>query len=371
VDELKAALSRVVESGRYVLGPEVEAFERQVAEALGVRHAIGVSSGTDALLCALLAVGVGPGDEVVLPAFTFFATASAVRRTGATPVLCDIDPDTFNLDVESAASVCTERTRAVIPVHLFGQAADIDALRAALPTEEIAIVEDAAQAIGASYRGRPVGALGTLGCFSFYPTKNLGGLGDGGLVTTEDDDLAARCRLLRVHGDPGGYRHELWGGNFRLDALQAAALAVKLPHLEPWTVARREHAAGYRHALLNAGVAAPDGAAAEAGQLVLPAVRFERHVFNQFVVRVPRASGGRDAVRARLAERGVPTQVYYPRPLHHQPCLRDFGYTDDALPESCRAAEEVMALPIFPALHPDERARVVEALVEVLGAGCA
>jgi dTDP-4-amino-4,6-dideoxygalactose transaminase len=336
--ELTAAFQRVLRSGRFILGAEVERFERAAAEMLGVRHAIGVSSGSDALLVALLALGVGPGDEVVCPAYTFFATAGAIARLGATPVLVDIEAPGFTLDPRALAAAITPRTRAIVPVHLFGRAADLDAIARAAGS--IPIVEDAAQAFGATIGDRQAGSVGAMGCFSFFPTKNLGGFGDAGLVVTDDADLARRARMLRAHGSAEKHRHALVGGNFRLDALQAALLSVELPHVADRLAARRANAARYDALFSAAGLAAIDRPAIEPGA-----------TFNQYVIRAP---GARDALRAFLAENGVDTEIYYPLPLHLQPCFAALGKPEGSLPEAERAARETLALPIFPGLQGDE-----------------
>ncbi|HJL14882.1 MAG TPA: DegT/DnrJ/EryC1/StrS family aminotransferase [Sandaracinaceae bacterium LLY-WYZ-13_1] len=372
--ELVAAFRRVLESGRYILGPEVEAFERECAGYVGAAHAIGVSSGTDALLVALMALDVGPGDEVICPTYTFFATAGAIWRLGATPVFVDSQPRCFGLDPAQLAERRTARTKAIVPVHLFGQCAAMDALREA--AGEVPIVEDAAQALGASWRGTMAGALGTLGCFSFFPSKNLGGFGDGGLVTTDDDALAARVRRLRVHGAEPKYVHAEVGGNFRLDALQAALLRVKLPRLEDAIHRRRAHAWAYAEAFVQLGIGAPapgPGCRTACGvadptdaPVLLPTACDQGHSFNQYVVRIP---GRRDAVRARLAEQGIGTAVYYPTPLHAQACFAPLGHAPGDFPVAERLAEESLALPIFPELGAHERDRVVEAIGDALRDG--
>lgn len=348
--DLTAAFLRVLRSGQYILGGEVAAFEQAVAAYLGVEHAIGVSSGTDAILVALLSLGVGPGDEVICPSYTFFATASAIARAGATPVLADIDPVTFNLDPAAVADRITPRTRAVVPVHLFGRPADLDSIRAAAGA--IPIIEDAAQAIGASAGGAKVGSIGAAGCFSFFPSKSLGGFGDGGLVTTRDPALADRARTIRVHGAKPKNHHRVIGGNYRLDAIQAALLGVGLPRL-PEALARRAAIAARYEALFgDAGLA---GAA-----LVLPRAA-PGVTFNQYVVRVRDAA--RERLRAFLAERGVGTEVYYPLPLHLQPALAHLGHAEGAFPVAEAAAKETLALPIFPELLDDEQAYVVDQIV--------
>jgi dTDP-4-amino-4,6-dideoxygalactose transaminase len=344
--ELTAAFQRVVRSGRYILGPEVEAFEGECARALGVRHAVGVSSGSDAVLASLMALGVGPGDEIICPAYTFFATAGAIARLGATPVFADIDASTYLLDPASVADRLSPRTRALVAVHLFGRCADIEALRALTP---LPIVEDAAQAFGAKdLLGRSAGAIGALGCFSFFPTKNLGGFGDGGLVITGDDALAARVRTLRAHGAPEKNHHTEVGGNFRLDALQAALLRVTLPRVDAAIAARREHAAQYDWLLGEAGLRAVISPSPDRGA-----------THNQYVIRVL-GEGVRDRLRAFLAREGVATEVYYPVALHRQPCFASLGHGVGSFPIAEAAARETLALPIFAELAAAEITIVVE-----------
>jgi dTDP-4-amino-4,6-dideoxygalactose transaminase len=334
--ELDAALARVLDSGQFVGGPEVEGLERELAEALGVRHVVGVSSGTDALLVLAMALGWGAGDEVVTTPLSFFATVGAIARVGARPVFADVD-ERLLLDPVAAAAACTPRTRAIVPVHLFG-------LPAAHPAVAVPVIEDAAQAIGA---GAPRGLAATL---SFFPTKNLGGLGDGGAVLTNDDALAERVALLRRHGAAARYQHVVVGGNFRLDALQAAVLRAKLPHLPAWTAARRAHAADYRARLTDAGLAG--------AELALPPAE-PAHVYHQFVVR----AAARDRLREHLAAAGIGTEIYYPSPLHLQPALAALGYQAGACPRAEAACAEVLALPIHPALAAAARAQIVAAIV--------
>ncbi len=342
------ALTRVADSQRFIGGPEVDAFEREVAGVVDVRHAIGVSSGTDALLAALMALDIGPGDEVVTSTFSFFATAGCIARVGARPVLVDIDPDTFNIDVVAAARACTARTKALLPVHLFGQSADMSAVLALGDEFHLKVIEDAAQAIGATDHGGHAGAIGNLGCFSFFPSKNLGGFGDGGLVTTNDDRLAHKVRLLRNHGMEPKYFHKLVGGNFRLDAIQAAVLRVKLPHLAGWTEARRANAARYRQMFHDAGLT---------GTVHLPSERPDRyHIYNQFVVRVP----DRDGLKEHLDAAGVGTEIYYPVPFHRQECFAGLGYRAGDFPQAEKAAAEVLALPIYPELTAEQQQYVVD-----------
>ena len=351
--ELEAAACRVLRSQRFILGPEVETFEREVASAIGVKHAVGVSSGTDALLVALMALGVGTGDEVITTPLSFFATAGVIARLGATPVFADIDPETFNLDPSEVSSRVTSRTKVVIAVHLFGRPCDIKGIREAAPN--VPVVEDAAQAIGATTNDGPVGGLGALGCFSFFPSKNLGGFGDAGLVTTEDDGLAKRVRTLRVHGAQPKYFHSLVGGNFRLDALQAALLRVKLPHLKGWTSARRTHFAYYDDAFRKAGLG-PE-------QLLLPDVSCSDQVCHQYVVRTSQ----RDQLADFLREREIDTAIYYPKPLHLQECFAELGHWEGEFPHAERAAREGLALPVHPALAPEQRNYVVQSVKRFFG----
>ena len=349
-EDLLAAIARVCDSQRFILGPEVEALERELADTLRTPHAIGVSSGTDALSVALAALDVGPGDEVVTTTYSFFATVGAILRAGARPVLVDIDPATFNIDPAAAIAAITPRTRAILPVHLFGQGAELAPLVEAASAAGVAIIEDAAQGIGAAYHDRPLGTWGALGCFSFFPTKNLCAFGDAGLVVTGDAALALRCRLLRAHGARTKYVHELVGANYRLDALQAAVLRVKLPHLAAWTEARRRNAARYRSLFAAAGLD---------DVVRLPAEAAGRtHAYHQFVVRLI----DRDRVRAHLADRGIGTEVYYPVPFHIQECLSGLGYHRGAFPAAEAAAAESLALPIYAELTEDQQAWVVEGI---------
>ena len=349
-EQLIEALSGVVRSGRFVLGPTVEELERQIAQVAGVRCAVGCASGSDALLLALMALGIGPGDEVIVPSYTFFATASAPWRLGARVVFADIEPTGFTLDVDDVARRISPQTKAIVPVHLFGQCADMDRLRQLAHQHGLHLIEDAAQAIGATLEGRAAGSLGTVGCFSFYPTKNLGGLGDGGMLTTDDPQLAQRLRLLRLHGMNPRYHHAVVGINSRLDALQAAALLVKLPQLRQWTALRVQNAARYHQLFRQHGLT---------GWLTLPSALPGRgHVWNQYVIRVP--APHRDPLRQYLARRGVSTEVYYPIPLHQQPCFAALGR--EPLPHTEQAARETIALPIFPQLQPQEQRYVVECI---------
>ncbi len=348
-EDVLAELAKVWDSGVFALGPAVGQFEREFAECLGLKHAVACASGSDALLLALMALNIGPGDEVVVPSFTFFATASAVSRLGATPVFADIDPATYNLDPKDVASRITERTRAIIAVHLFGQCAPMDRLMATVQSRQIAVIEDAAQAIGAQWVGRPAGGMGLVGCFSFYPTKNLGGAGDGGMLSTACDTLAAKFRLLRVHGMHPRYYHRMIGINSRLDAFQAAVLRVKLRHLPQWEKQRAENARRYfdlfREFQLDHILGLP---------YVDPAAK---HVWNQFVIRVP--EGNRDLLRTHLTEAQIGTEIYYPLGLHEQECFAHLGYAPEDLPETYRATREVLALPIFPELTYEEQRLLV------------
>ena len=385
-DQILAAVTRVCDSQQFILGAEVDAFEAELAGMLGVKHAIGVSSGTDALLAALMALEIGRGDEVITSPYSFFATAGCIARVGARPVFVDIDPATFNIDASKLAAAITPCTKAVMPVHLYGQSADLDGIREALRSagREIPIIEDAAQAIGARYKGRPVGSFGALGCFSFFPSKNLGGFGDGGLVTATDDDLAQRIRLLRAHGAARKYFHALIGGNFRLDALQAAVLRVKAPHLAGWTAARRRNADRYRDLFARAGLVSAVGrdfspGSDNVGRDFSPGVQDPvvlppeapgcTHIYNQFVIRVP--SHARDRLRAFLSDAGIGTEVYYPVPFHLQHCFAYLGHREGAFPESEKAARETVALPIYAELSEPQQAHVVDRIRAFLQASAA
>lgn len=352
-DEMRTALDRVCDAQRFILGPEVEAFEREAAVELGVDCAVGVSSGTDALLAALMALRIGPGDEVVLPTFTFFATAGVVARLGARPVFTDIDPDDYCMRPEDLAVRITPSTKAIIPVHLFGQSADLEAL--ADVAGDIPLIEDCAQAWGADFRETPVGGIGLMGAFSFFPSKNLGCFGDGGLVTTCDPDLHRMLRELRMHGQTGTYEHAWVGGNFRIDALQAAVLRVKLPHVRGWVAGRRRNAERYRDLFARAGLTETIGLPA--------AIPGRGHTFNQYVIRTPR----RDELRVVLNQRGIGCAVYYPLCLHLQPCFSGLGHREGDFPVSERISREVLALPVFPELTASELEEVVGAIADFHG----
>jgi dTDP-4-amino-4,6-dideoxygalactose transaminase len=346
--EIQKVISEVCEDQAFILGARVEAFEKGIAHYLSVSHAIGVASGTDALLLSLLALGVGPGDEVMTSPYSFFATVGSIVRLGAKPVFVDIDDETFNMNTTLADAALTPQVKVLLPVHLYGQCSDMAPLQTLAGEEDLKIVEDAAQAIGAKHNGQMAGGLGDLGCFSFYPTKNLGGFGDGGMVVTRDPDLAERIRLLRVHGSREPYRHELVGCNSRLDALQAVILMAKLKYLPQWTELRRQHAAFYAQLFNQAGLT---------DQVRLPVEQQGNyHVYNQYVIRVSR----RDELRKFLAKEGIGTEVYYPIPLHLQPCLKHLGQHPGDFPEAERAAQDSVALPVYPELTQDQQSYVVE-----------
>lgn len=351
-DELRAVFDRLLHSGRYINGPDVVAFEAACAEYVGVKHAIGVSSGTDALLVSLMALDIGPGDEVITTPFTFFATGGCVSRLGATPVFVDIDPVTFNIDPQSVAKAMTDRTKAVMPVHLFGQSCDMEALRGLVG--DVPIIEDAAQALGAGYRDARVGSIGQFGCFSFFPSKNLGGFGDGGLITTNDDALADKARVIRAHGSKPKYFHKIVGGNFRLDALQAALLHVKLAHLEGFHAGRRANAKLYDALFAEASLPAE--------RLTTPKLVEAGHVYNQYVIRTDR----RDALKAHLDEQKIGNAIYYPKPLHLQECFASLGYVAGQLPVSEKECDEVLALPIFAGLGEERLRRVAQVVIDFL-----
>lgn len=348
--QIAEALLRVCNTGRFVLGPEVDALEKNLAAYCRVGHAIGCASGSDALLLALMACDVGPGDEVILPSFTFFATASAVTRLGARPVFADIDPITFNVDPKAIGRLVRPATKAILPVHLFGQCVPMDPICEIAQSAGVPVIEDAAQAVGADLDGRLAGSLGDVGCFSFYPTKNLGGAGDGGMLTTNRDDLAEKLRLLRVHGMHPRYHHKIVGINSRLDSFQAAVLNVKLPHLEHWIAARQANARRYGKLFSEAGLDRVLGLPASAPN--------RRHAWNQYVIRVPDEK--RDPLRRFLTEAGIGTEIYYPIGLDRQECFAYLGYAPGDLPETDRATHEVLALPIFPELTAEEQQTVVD-----------
>ena len=371
--EVLQVIESVCASQQFILGEHVRALEAELARYCGASSGVGVSSGTDALLLALMALGIGPGDEVITSPFTFFATAGTIARTGARPSFCDIDPETFNLSPAKLESFIERscgagdggglvnratggRIRAIMPVHLYGQSADMDPLVHIARRWDLRIIEDAAQAIGTEYsNGRRIGSIGDIGCFSFFPTKNLGAFGDAGLCTTSDPELAEHMRVLRVHGGKPKYFHAVIGGNFRIDELQAAILRVKLNHLDGWTAARQRNAAYYSSAFAKAGLGS---------RVKLPRVPERgRHIFNQYVIRAER----RDALRSHLTERGIGTEIYYPVPLHLQQCFAYLGYAPGDFPESERAADETLALPIYPELSETQLAAVVAGVCDFFG----
>ncbi len=352
-DRVLEVTEAIYDSQYFILGPHVEALESAIADYCRTAHAVGVSSGTDALILALMAAGIGPGDRVLTSTYTFFATAGAIARVGAVPVFADIDPETYNLDSERLEAAidgnARQTVKAVIPVHLYGQCADMDPILALAHANGWTVIEDAAQAIGAEYCGRRAGSMGHYGCFSFFPSKNLGAFGDGGIVTTDDAERSERLKILRVHGAAPKYYHQLVGGNFRLDALQAAIVSIKLEHLDGWTAGRQKNAAGYRERFAAADLLDRVG---------LPVERQNRHIYNQFVIRVEQ----RDALRDWLTEKGVGSEVYYPVPLHLQACFADLGYRRGDLPVAEAAAEQTLALPVYPELTEDQLSYVVDTI---------
>ena len=350
--EFLEAIERVIDSGRFLHGPEVTELEKTVAQLSQTTHAIGCASGSDALLLALMALDIEPGDEVIVPSFTFFATASAVSRLGAEPVFVDIDPMTYNMDPECLQASITARTKAIIPVHLFGQCAAMDRINRIAQAHQLTVIEDAAQAIGAAWDDRPAGSWGSVGCLSFYPTKNLGGMGDGGMLVCSDDAFASKLRLLASHGMQPRYYHKLVGINSRLDTMQASVLAVKIKHLDSYTQSRCAHAARYKELFQ----------ASQLHEIVeLPRKQPKAtHVWNQYGIRVPH--GRRDALKAHLQQKGIGCEVYYPVPLHMQECFSDLGYSLGCLPNTESAAREILHLPVYPELTPAEQESVVEAI---------
>jgi dTDP-4-amino-4,6-dideoxygalactose transaminase len=381
-EELREAMDRVAESQHFILGPEVEKLEREVAAYSQCEFGIGVSSGSDALLVVLMAIGLKPGDEVVTTPYTFFATVGAISRLGAKPVLVDIDPLTYNIDPSALEAAITERTRAIIPVHLYGQMAEMDPIMEVAQRHNLCVIEDAAQAIGSEYKGRRAGSIGHYGCFSFFPSKNLGGFGDGGMVTTNDPELADRIKLLRNHGYRPKYYNKVVGGNFRLDALQAAVLGVKLKYLDQWTEARQRNAAHYRRLFAEAELSiSPEllsqvdrgteasgrtSQLSEMAGVVLPVEATDRrHIYNQFVIRC----GRRDELMAHLKKRDIGTEIYYPVPMHLQECFADLNYAAGDFPLSESAAEETLALPIYPELTEEMMATVVDAVADFYANG--
>jgi len=347
--ELERAIKEVFESQHFILGPQVVQCEEAIAAYSGCSHAVGVSSGSDALLASLMAEEIGTGDEVITTPYTFFATVGAIARLGAVPVFVDIDPVTYNLDPSQLSSKVTSRTRAIIPVHLYGQMADMDTVMEVAEQHGLVVIEDAAQAIGAKYQGRSAGSIGHYGCFSFFPSKNLGAAGDGGMVVTNNVERAEKLRCLRAHGSKPKYHHRVIGGNFRLDAIQAAVVSAKLRHLDEWTSARQCNARRYDRLFGDAGL--PIG---------LPTVVAERHIFNQYVIR----TSCRDELQAHLQKHGIATEIYYPVPMHLQECFAYLGYTVGDFPESEQAAKQTLALPIYPELTDAQAQFVGECISE-------
>ncbi|NEU30302.1 DegT/DnrJ/EryC1/StrS family aminotransferase [bacterium LRH843] len=350
-NDINKSLEEVMSSSHFILGDNVKLLERDVAFYSNVKHAIGVGNGSDALHLSLLACGVQEGDEVIVPSFTFFATAGAVARIGAKPVFVDIEPVTFNIDPAKIEAAVTNKTKAIIPVHLYGQTADMNPINKIATKYNLAVIEDAAQAIGAEYKGKRVGELGTTACYSFFPTKNLGAYGDGGMVVTNDADIAERIQVLRVHGSKPKYYHHVLGYNSRLDELQAAILNVKFPHLEEWNKQRQERASYYTTLIKEA----------ELSEVVTPeALEDRRHVFHQYTIRTER----RDELQEYLKEKGISTMVYYPKPLHLQPVFAELGYKEGDLPETEKACEEALSLPMFPELKAEQQDYVVEHIAQ-------
>jgi dTDP-4-amino-4,6-dideoxygalactose transaminase len=351
-EEIMEAIESVVLSGKFLHGPDVGELECSVAGICQTKHAIGCASGSDALLLALMALEVQPGDEVIVPSFTFFATASAVARLGAIPVFADIEPHTYNIDPSQIESNISSRTRAIIPVHLFGQCAAMDKICAIAEAKKIPVIEDAAQAIGAAYLGKPAGAWGDMGCLSFYPTKNLGGMGDGGMMVCQDDELASKLRLYAAHGMQPRYHHKVLGINSRLDTIQAAILRIKLRQLESYNVARQQNAQRYNELFTNEGLTS---------EFELPFQSpHAKHIWNQYGIRI--ANGERDALRQHLQSIGISTEVYYPIPLHLQECFKELGYSEGSLPHTEAAAKEILHLPIYPELSVEEQVAVVRGI---------
>jgi len=369
--EIDKALIDVAESQNLILGAEVEKLEKNLCEYLECKHAIGVSSGTDALLVALMAIDIKPDDEVIIPTYSFFATAGVVSRLNAKPVFIDSDPVTFNLDPSKLKSLITKKTKAIVPVHLYGQSADMDPIMQIAKEFNLKVIEDSAQSIGTQYKdGRKAGNIGDIGCYSFYPSKNLGCFGDGGLVTTNDDELAAKLRILRVHGGKPKYYHRIIGGNFRIDAIQAAVLSVKLPHLDSWTKRRQENAELYTKFFKANGLAEEEGRLKydNANKILLPKPVYKEfnlkyyHIYNQYVIRVE----NRDEVRKNLTDNEIGTEIYYPVPFHLQECFAYLGYKEGDFPVSEWCAKDSIALPIYPELTPEQIEFVVTTIKKFL-----
>lgn len=379
-EKLREAFDRVLASGQFIMGPDVLAFEQECSAMLGVKHAITCSSGTDALVMALMALGLGPGDEVILPTFTFFATAGSVARVGATPVFVDVCPICFNIDAEKAAAKITSRTKAIMPVHLFGQSADMDAIVALAQTHQLSIIEDCAQAIGSLYKGKPCGSIGHYGAYSFFPSKNLGGFGDGGLLVTNDDTLAEKARMMRNHGMQPKYFHSVVGGNFRMDTLQAALLRVKLAEYHSYTAGRQRNAVYYTEKLSQLpGIVVADPAHCQCAQrqnqwieetqaeIVLPVrYSYNEHIWNQYTIRVI-GEGRRDALKAHLQQNGIGCEVYYPLTMDQQECFASLPATSRTHCETAhRLASEVISLPIYAELSVSQLDEVIAAITDFL-----
>lgn len=369
--ELDEAVLKIAESQYFILGPEVEKMEKNLCSYLGCDYSIGVSSGTDALLVALMAIDIKPGDEIIVPDYSFFATAGVVARLNAVPVFADVDPVTFNLDPADFERKITSKTKAVIPVHLYGQSCDMISLIEIAAKKNIKVIEDAAQAIGVQYKdGRFVGTIGDIGCFSFFPSKNLGCFGDGGLVTTNNKELAEKIKLLRVHGGVEKYYHKIIGGNFRLDALQAAVISVKLPHLDVWSEARRRNAQLYSKLFIETGLAEEEGRINfdERNKILLPQAAYKHegvknyHIYNQFIIRVKK----RNELKAFLTENNIGNEIYYPVPFHVQECFSFLGHKKGDFPVSESLADSTLALPVFPELTEEQIKYVVEKIREFL-----
>ncbi|MCX6893252.1 MAG: DegT/DnrJ/EryC1/StrS family aminotransferase [Verrucomicrobiota bacterium] len=368
--EIEAVMAEVMESQHFILGPQVQKCEEAIAGYSACAYGVGVSSGTDALLICLMTEGIGPGDEVITTPYTFFATAGSIARAGAKPVFVDIDPTSYNLNASEIESKITPRTRAIIPVHLYGQMADMDAVMEVAQRHRLLVIEDAAQAIGAEYKGRRAGSIGHYGCFSFFPSKNLGAAGDAGMVVTQDPTRAENLIRCRTHGSKPKYYHKVIGGNFRLDTLQAAVVAAKLRHLDNWTSARQRNAERYNLLFQESGLPIADSSRYESGGnqsacVFLPKVVTDRHIFNQYVIRTTR----RDQLKAALQEKGVGTEIYYPVPMHLQECFSYLGHAVGAFPKSEGAASETLALPIYPELTDQQARYVVKCIAEFFSAG--
>lgn len=369
--ELDEALLKVAASQYFILGPEVDKFEKSVCEYLNCKIAIGVSSGTDALLLALMGLGIGPGDEVIVPTYSFFATAGVVSRLNAVPVFVDIDPVTYNIDPLKIEEKITNKTKCIIPVHLYGQSADMDPIMAIAKKHNLKVVEDAAQAIGTQYKdGKMVGTIGDIGCYSFFPSKNLGCFGDGGMVVTNDPELGELLRIMRVHGGKPKYYHKVIGGNFRIDAIQSAVLSVKLPHLDSWSDGRRKNAKSYTEKFIKAGLAEEEGKLKfdNKNKILLPKAVYNNsghknyHIYNQFIIRAE----NRDAVRDHLTKKEIGTEIYYPVPFHNQECFAGLPSSKDAYPFSDDAAKYTIALPIYPELTEEQIQYTVDSIAEAV-----